>query len=371
MLRRTSLRWRLSAASPTRRTRPPLSSSPVHRRVRSPRTRTALTQLGRESVGAINSVETHATVVSVSGDVAVVEDCLIDRTQFVRPGHGRSWWRAGRDGCFTHLAHGADRAAAWKVAQRTRKDERMRARLKVAGAVLVAAASSSLFGPSFAGPAAARSTVPLCGQPCRRHPKVCWRGPGRRWRSSTPTSGSPTPCDDEHEEVPEDGNDTIEHIGFLQWRLSAVDQGTWDDIYGSEFGTIFRLECYCPRVDGEFGSLIDLREFDAINPQIIAQVAIDDALGAVPTQEIQSNPGGREPRRHRHVVLGRGRARRWRVGNGERARDERHRHRRAGWRQLLLWRWHVHVLPRVRYTVVSWSSVGLHARVQAGPASTR
>jgi hypothetical protein len=82
------------------------------------------------------------------------------------------------------------------------------------------------------------------------------------------------------------------HTGYIRWRLTAVEQETWDRIYnGDETTTWYRQECYFPEVDQVYGVLLDVQEFDAISPQTIAQVAIDDMLTAIPTQMIRTSPG--------------------------------------------------------------------------------
>ncbi len=99
---------------------------------------------------------------------------------------------------------------------------------------------------------------------------------------------NPPPCNDETPGAtfPDDGNDTIEHEGYIRWRLTLNEQHVWDD---DETTTGYRRECYlptAPHLDG----LIEVRIFDAITPQTVAQVAIDDMLTRVPTHSIETSP---------------------------------------------------------------------------------
>jgi hypothetical protein len=79
--------------------------------------------------------------------------------------------------------------------------------------------------------------------------------------------------------------------GQLRWRLTANPQEYWDERYDGDDSTIwYRQECFVPELDDQFGELRELRPFDAITPQNIALVAIDDALAGIPTQTIRTNP---------------------------------------------------------------------------------
>jgi hypothetical protein len=95
---------------------------------------------------------------------------------------------------------------------------------------------------------------------------------------------NPTPC------VYTDSTG-VEHPGHLQWRLSAVSQDSWDNIYGSDFGTMYRLECWAPAA-GEWGELLELEEFADINPENLARLAMDEFLLGLPAPEPHLNPTG-------------------------------------------------------------------------------
>ena len=85
---------------------------------------------------------------------------------------------------------------------------------------------------------------------------------------------------------PEDGNDTVEYEGYIRWRLTLNEQHVWDD---DATTTGYRLECWLPERP-DLDGLIDVQIFDAIAPQVIAQVAIDDALSQIPALSISTNP---------------------------------------------------------------------------------
>ncbi len=111
-------------------------------------------------------------------------------------------------------------------------------------------------------------------------------------------ANDPPPCTDESNDYvgTEDGaNDgTVQHEGYLQYRLTAVAQEDWDAAYGGDdSSTFYRLECFLPGVSSPWGLLVDVVEFQAVNPQVLAQVAIDDALALIPTQTVRRSPSGR------------------------------------------------------------------------------
>jgi hypothetical protein len=101
-------------------------------------------------------------------------------------------------------------------------------------------------------------------------------------------ASNPPPCNDEYAEAtfPEDGNDTVEYEGYIRWRLTLNEQHVWDD---DATTTGYRLECWLPERP-DLDGLIDVQIFDAISPQTIAQVAIDDALAGIPQLQISTNP---------------------------------------------------------------------------------
>lgn len=96
-------------------------------------------------------------------------------------------------------------------------------------------------------------------------------------------------CTDEDDTFAEDGNDTVEHTGVIQWRLTVNEQDVWD---GDDTTTGYRLECWLGQAawDAGFDGLMEVRMFDAISPRLVAQVAIDNALSLIPTQDIVTNP---------------------------------------------------------------------------------
>lgn len=81
--------------------------------------------------------------------------------------------------------------------------------------------------------------------------------------------------------------------GYIRWRLTATEQETWDRIYdGDETTTWYRQECFFPDAGREYGELLDLQEFDAVSPETVALVAIDDVLAEIPTQTVETSPDG-------------------------------------------------------------------------------
>ncbi|HET8618375.1 MAG TPA: hypothetical protein VFM27_05430 [Acidimicrobiales bacterium] len=82
-----------------------------------------------------------------------------------------------------------------------------------------------------------------------------------------------------------------ERQGILRWRSTALGEEGHDELgNGTETGTWYRQECFVEGVHTDFGELLDLREFEAINPQALAQVAIDDALAAINTHTLMTSP---------------------------------------------------------------------------------
>ena len=107
---------------------------------------------------------------------------------------------------------------------------------------------------------------------------------------------NPKPCSEEDPDRGDDDNATVEHSGYYRWRLPVNTEETWDAVNeGTQAGTWYRYECFIPSLDDDFGYWLGveegLREFTAVNPQILAQVAIDDALALIPTQTIRTSPG--------------------------------------------------------------------------------
>lgn len=124
--------------------------------------------------------------------------------------------------------------------------------------------------------------------------------------SSGGGGGTPPPCrwtDDEGEEHDD---------GVRRWRLTAVDQQTWGDIYDEwdiEQGVVYRYECIHPSMcDGDlnasdcYGDLLygegwcgsAICYFDAISPPALAVMLVEDSflerLG--PPEPQFSPPGG-------------------------------------------------------------------------------
>jgi hypothetical protein len=82
-----------------------------------------------------------------------------------------------------------------------------------------------------------------------------------------------------------------ERQGILRWRSTALGEEGHDELgNGTETGTWYRQECFVEGVHTDFGELLELREFEAINPQALAQVAIDDALAAINTHTLMTSP---------------------------------------------------------------------------------
>jgi hypothetical protein len=86
-----------------------------------------------------------------------------------------------------------------------------------------------------------------------------------------------------------DGNDTVEHEGYLRWVPDFENDPTPpDDGPSNEW---FRKVCYVPG----FGEIPGghWRRFDAVDPEVLAMVAIDNMLADIPDHEISLSPQAR------------------------------------------------------------------------------
>jgi hypothetical protein len=98
--------------------------------------------------------------------------------------------------------------------------------------------------------------------------------------------GNPAPnCSDEHDQVLEDGNDTVEHEGWLRWVPDFANDPTPPDGVSNEW---YQQVCHIP--GGADIPLTSWQRFDAVAPEILAQVAIDNMLAGIPQHTIETNP---------------------------------------------------------------------------------
>jgi hypothetical protein len=151
----------------------------------------------------------------------------------------------------------------------------------------LALASLMMIAP--ASPADAAPTCPLCGDVDLGDEGLLARARSQMAELNR-SAANPQPCTDEsHDYVIEDTNDTVEYHGFLRWRPSVTEQDVWDD---DSTTTMYRHDCDIPPLEPGAEWLLEggLVMFDAISPQTISRVAVDDALEDIPGIDIQTNP---------------------------------------------------------------------------------
>lgn len=104
-----------------------------------------------------------------------------------------------------------------------------------------------------------------------------------------PGGPPPTNCTDEHELVPEDGNDIVEYHGWLRWVPNFENDPTPPDGTSNEW---YRHTCYLPDMPPRTGEplMYHSRRFDAVTPENIARVAVDDMLAGIPDHAIETSP---------------------------------------------------------------------------------
>lgn len=100
---------------------------------------------------------------------------------------------------------------------------------------------------------------------------------------------NPVPCTIEVEE-----NGTVTQMtGYYRWRLPVNSEQTWDQVRGgTTTGTWYRYECFVPGYHTDYGDYLRVQEFEAVNPDTIAQVAIDQALAGVGQHTLRTSPDG-------------------------------------------------------------------------------
>jgi hypothetical protein len=103
------------------------------------------------------------------------------------------------------------------------------------------------------------------------------------------SAGSPPNCTDEHYLVPEDGNSEVEYHGHLRWIPAFADDPTPPEGVSNEW---YRQICYLPDMPprNTLPQGTSHRRFENVDPEILAQVAVDDVLAEIPTQTIETNP---------------------------------------------------------------------------------
>jgi hypothetical protein len=90
--------------------------------------------------------------------------------------------------------------------------------------------------------------------------------------------------------VDDDGNDTVEHHGYLRWAPDFADDPTPpDDGPSIEW---YQQVCYIPGPPSMTLLGTSWQRFDAVTPENLARVAIDDMLASIPQHTISVNPTG-------------------------------------------------------------------------------
>lgn len=89
----------------------------------------------------------------------------------------------------------------------------------------------------------------------------------------------------------EEGGVTVKKTGYYRWRLPVNSEETWDAVSdGTTTGTWYRYECFVPGYHTEYGDYIRVQEFEAVNPDTVAQVAIDRALARIGEFTLHTSP---------------------------------------------------------------------------------
>jgi len=96
-------------------------------------------------------------------------------------------------------------------------------------------------------------------------------------------------CNDEHDFASDDGNDVVEADGYLRWVPDFANDPTPPDNGAGEW---YRQVCYIP---GRPTFPTDpagaaWRRFDAVTPQNLALVAIDDMISEIGDPDLETNP---------------------------------------------------------------------------------
>jgi hypothetical protein len=81
-----------------------------------------ITQLQANNVAYQNTIETHPVVRSISGDIAVIDDCIEDHTQTINLATNEPVGNPGNtiQGIDVEMQRGAD---VWQIAVRTAREE--------------------------------------------------------------------------------------------------------------------------------------------------------------------------------------------------------------------------------------------------------
>jgi len=97
---------------------------------------------------------------------------------------------------------------------------------------------------------------------------------------------SPPDCNDEHRLAPPDDNDIVEFQGHIRWVPNFENDPT--PPHDGPSNEWYERVCVIPERPGRPGDTF--RRFEYVTPEILAQVAVDNALAEIPTQTIRSNP---------------------------------------------------------------------------------
>ena len=102
-------------------------------------------------------------------------------------------------------------------------------------------------------------------------------------------SGNHIPCNDEDDLAEEDGNDIVEAEGWYRWVPDFANDPTPPDNGAGEW---YRYVCHIPgRSDFPVTPRgASWRRFEAVTPQNLALVAIDDMLAEIGDPDLSTNP---------------------------------------------------------------------------------
>ena len=96
------------------------------------------------------------------------------------------------------------------------------------------------------------------------------------------------PRDGDGNEIGGDGNDTVDHQGWMRWVPDfANDPTPGGPVNPNEW---YRQVCYIPGPPSQTLPGASWRRFEAVTPENLARVAIDDMLAAIPQHTIETSP---------------------------------------------------------------------------------
>jgi hypothetical protein len=95
------------------------------------------------------------------------------------------------------------------------------------------------------------------------------------------------PRDGDGNEVGGDDNDTVDHQGWMRWVPDFANDPTPPDGVSNEW---YQQVCYIPGPPSQTLPGASWQRFDAVNPENLARVAIDDMLAGIPQHTIETNP---------------------------------------------------------------------------------